>query len=701
MTQKLSFTEQIVLAILEDNHQKTLNTNRVFSRIPADANIDKDAVYHALLSLVQKKKIKQPSKGNFQFQSPDKIVKGILEFARSGDVFLIPDEEELENDIFISPKSVNKGLPGDRVEVLVATHKGKKYGLVYKILERSKRPILGILDVYNGKARLLVKKEVFPFDIQILDQVPEDKDNCKASVVIVDFDTNRNLPTGKIVEILGLPGENDTEMHAIVAEFGFRTQFSEPVLQEAEIRAQQNAPLENEKRRDFRKTLTFTIDPADAKDFDDAISFKRLTDNQFEIGVHIADVSHFVVENSILDKEALLRGTSVYLADRTIPMLPEVLSNDVCSLKPNEDRLAFSAVFVLNMDGEIISEWFGKTLIHSQRRYSYEEAQHCIETGTGDYFSELQLINGIAKKLNATRMQKGAMGFETAEIKFVLDKSGKPIKVVKKVRFDAHKLIEEFMLLANKRVAQFVKLKQKPELPFIYRLHDTPSQEKVMDLIKFAQLFGYKIDASTPDKLRFSIAKLIEDSTGKPESHILQSTAIRSMAKAVYTAKRSDHYGLAFEYYTHFTSPIRRYPDLLAHRLLQRYLLGQNGNFTMEQIEAIAKLNSNAEQKAADAERASTKYKMAEFLQDKKGQVYEAIVTGITDWGIYAEIIENYCEGLIRFSEIRWDRFVYLEKERKAIGKKTGTVFQLGDVISIRVKNANPIARLIDFGLEY
>lgn len=701
MSDKLSFAERIVLAILQDNPKGTMNAVRVWSRLPENAGLDKDAVYKALLRLAQKNLADQVSKGNFMYIHPAVQMQGYIQFTKTGDAYVtLVDAQKNDTDIFIPEEFTNKSLPGDLVAIESFRGKRKTTGRVIEIIQRSQKPIVGELDVFEGNAWLLPDKKAFPFDIKLLSKVSSEYDGFKASATIVDFQKGNNKPTGKLLEILGKAGTNDAEMHSIVAEFGFRVAFTDEVIQDLkdfpeELKDGEQYP----DRRDFRPVLTFTIDPADAKDFDDAISYEKLENGNYSIGVHIADVSHYVQKDTPLDKEAFMRGTSVYLADRTIPMLPEKLSNNLCSLKPNVDRMAFSAVFEITPYAEVVARWFGKSVIHSVRRFSYEDAQERIVSGEGDLATELQELNKLAKKFTERRMKHGAMSFESDEVRFELDPQGKPTRVILKKRFDAHKLIEEFMLLANKEVAYYVKEKQKPVLPYIYRSHDSPSNEKLIDLAKFCHLFGYRLDFSTETRLRSTLNQILNDVQGKPEEVIISQMAIRSMARAVYTGQRSDHFGLAFDYYTHFTSPIRRYPDLLAHRMLQHYLNNEPGGYTEAQIEQMAKQSSACEQKATEAERASTKYKMAEYLQQHIGQVFEAVISGVTEWGIFAEIIENHCEGMIRISDIKGDRWVYFEKERKVKGMRTKREFQLGGLISVRVKNANPQLRMIDFTL--
>lgn len=677
-----------------------MNAAKVHNRIPREAQIDRDKVYKALLSLQSKGMVLQPSKGQFKFKFAEVEAEGILEYTKKGDAYLLTGgTEQFPEDIFIPKEFLNRGLPGDRVAVTVLKGGRRPQGRVVKVISHSDKKVVGTLDVFERTAFLIPDKNNYPFDIKITGNIKSDWDGMKAVAVVTGFPENARNPQGRIEEILGKPGFNDTEMHAIVAEFGFSVAFPEDVEKEAQKYGTEVNPAEYADRRDMRKTLTFTIDPADAKDFDDAISFEILGPDRFEIGVHIADVAHYVRPGSALDREALLRGTSVYLADRTIPMLPENLSNHLCSLKPNVDRLAFSAIFEMNGKAQVLNEWFGKTVIHSDFRFSYEQAQEQIVTGKGNLKDELTLINNLARKLTEARKKEGAMGFETEEIRFKLDEKGKPVDIYIKKRFDAHKLIEEFMLLANKHVAKYVKLKQKPELPFIYRSHDAPPNDKLIELAKFCKLFGYQLDISTEKNLRKSMNALLEQIEGKPEESVLQQSAIRSMAKAVYTGARSDHFGLAFDYYTHFTSPIRRYPDLLAHRMLFHYLKKEQGGYSSDQIEHIAKHSSSMEQKAAEAERASTKYKMAEYIQQFEGQTFDAVVSGLTEWGIFAIIIDNHCEGMIRISDMRGDKYEYIESRKIVMGKRTRRAFHLGDTISIRVKNANPQLRNIDFTL--
>lgn len=699
--EKLSFAEKLVLAVMKDNPKGTMNANRILSCIPREAGLNTDLVYKALLRLTHIGKAEQPNKGQFRVKHSAMQIRGVIEFVRSGDAFVTPENAGPEtNDIHVHSEWLNRALPGDTVEVEVLGRGNRPSGRVLKVISRSKRRYTGNLDVFDGNAYLIADKAPFKTDIKIDGKVDSGLDGMKAVVEAFDFPEKKQNPLGRLVEVLGKPGTNNTEMHAILAEFGFAVSFPDDVEKEAENYSEQIPAAVLEKRRDFRNIPTCTIDPVDAKDFDDAISYRKLDNGLVELGVHIADVSHFVTEGSRLDQEALHRGTSVYLADRTIPMLPEKLSNNLCSLRPNEDRLAFSAVFVMDEKCDVKERWFGKTVIHSIRRFSYEEAQERIKTGEGDWAKELGELNTIAETFQRKRFKSGSISFETDEIKFKLDGQGKPLEVLVKKRFEAHKLIEEFMLLANREVAHYIKTLQKPELPYIYRTHDAPPTERLIEFSRFCKLFGYRIDISTEANLRASMNKLLKEIESKPEEDVLQQMALRSMTKAVYTSQKSTHFGLAFDFYTHFTSPIRRYPDLIAHRLLQHYLQSRKEAISADKIEDMAKHSSNMEQKAAEAERASTKYKMAEYLEDRLGQYFEAIVSGLTEWGIYAEIIENHCEGMIKLSDIKGDQYEYFESERKVMGRRTRKTYSLGDVINIRVINANPLMRQIDFQLS-
>jgi ribonuclease R len=503
-----------------------------------------------------------------------------------------------------------------------------------------------------------------------------------------------------VVSVLGVQGEHLTEMNAVLAEYGFPLAFPKEVESESNAISTKITDADISSRRDMRKILTFTIDPFDAKDFDDAISFQTLANGNFEIGVHIADVSHYVRPNTALDKEANERGTSVYLVGKVIPMLPEKLSNELCSLRPKEDKLTFSAIFEIDKNANVISEWFGRTIIHSDRRFTYEEVWEIIQAQTGDHVSEILKLNELAHILRSARFKNGAINFESAEVKFNLDDTGKPIGVYVKERNDAHKLIEDFMLLANRKVAEFIAKKgsKKSPLTFVYRSHDAPKEEVLEGFAKFAARFGYKIQTKNHAEISKSLNLLMSDVEGKKEQNVLTQLAIRSMAKAIYTTKKTSHYGLAFDYYTHFTSPIRRYPDVMAHRLLQHYLDGQK-SVDAEVYEKMCLHASQMEKRAADAERLFVKYKQAEYLADQINTEFAGIISGVTEWGIYVEIVENKCEGMIRLRDIDDDFYVLDQANYCIIGQRKRRKYQLGDEVRIKVRKVDLAKKQIDFQL--
>jgi ribonuclease R len=615
----------------------------------------------------------------------------------------IVSEDEFEEDIYVAPRKLRNALHGDMVKVYVyAKNKGrKKDGEVVEILQRAKMDFTGIVNLSDRFAFFIPDDRKMLHDIFIpIDSLKGAKDKDKAIARIVDWPEDAKNPIGQITHVLGKQGENNAEMNAILADYGFPLAFPDEVEKQAEAIEEIISSEEIAKRRDFRNVLTFTIDPIDAKDFDDAISFRKLDNGHVEVGVHIADVSHYVKQGTALDKEAFERGTSVYLVDRVIPMLPERLSNGLCSLRPNEDKLCFSAVFELDNEANVIEQWFGRTIIHSDTRFSYEDAQEILENKSGKHSEELLKLNELAYILRERKFKHGAISFESVEIKFRLDDQGKPLGVYAKERKDAHKLIEDFMLLANKKVAEFIakKGKGKQKLTFVYRSHDSPKEDALLNFSQFAMKFGYKIDTSSGRETAKSLNFLMADVEGKKEQNVLTQLAIRSMAKAVYTTKKHSHYGLAFDYYTHFTSPIRRYPDVMVHRLLELYLVGGK-SVSEEEYEKYSMHSSQMEKKAADAERASVKYKQAEFLQSNIGLEYNGIISGLTEWGMYVEIIENKCEGMIRLRDLNDDFYVLDEKNYCIIGQRRKKKYQLGDEVKILVKKVDLAKRQIDFSL--
>ncbi len=693
---------QMVLDIFEQNGNTPLN----YKQVTAKLNIRDPEARHTIHDILKeeafKQVLKEISPGKFQLLELKTFVEGKVDLTADGSAFIITDDEN-ETDIFVAPRKLRNALNGDRVKVYVyAKSRGRnKEGEVIEILQRAKMEFTGIVKLSDRYAFFIPDDRKMMHDIFIpISELNGAQNGIKAVAEITDWPAGAKNPVGRIKHILGQQGDNDTEMNAILAEYGFPLSFPAEVEKEAEEIPADITPQEIAKRRDFRDVITFTIDPFDAKDFDDALSFKILDNGNYEVGVHIADVSHYIIPDSALDKEAFERGTSVYLVDRVIPMLPERLSNGLCSLRPKEDKLCFAAVFELDENANVINEWFGRTIIHSDRRFTYEEVQEVIETQQGDFVNEILKLNSLAYKLRDRKFKNGAISFETTEVKFKLDEKGKPIGVYIKERKDAHKLIEDFMLLANKKVAEFVskKGKGKQKYTFVYRVHDSPKPDSLASFAQFAARFGYKINTKSDKDIAKSLNFLMEDVEGKKEQNVLTHLAIRSMAKAIYTTKSSSHYGLAFDHYTHFTSPIRRYPDVMVHRLLQHYLDGGQ-SVNADHYEKLSQHSSQMEKRAADAERASIKYKQAEFLKDQVGEVYDGVISGVTEWGMYVEIIENKCEGMIRLRDISDDFYTLDEKNYAIIGQRKKKRYQLGDEVKIKVKSVDLTKKQIDFSL--
>jgi ribonuclease R len=693
---------QMVLDVFEQNGNTPLNYKQVSAKLNVRDPEARDIILDILKDETKKSVLKEISPGKFQLLELKTFIEGKVDLTNDGSAFIVTDDEA-ESDIFVAPRKLRNALNGDRVKVYVyANSKGKhKEGEVIEILQRNKMEFTGIVKLNDRFAFFIPDDRKMMHDIFIpLGDLNGAKNGIKAVAEITDWPAGAKNPVGRIKHILGEQGENDTEMNAILSEYGFPLSFPVDVERDAEAIPDQISEQEIARRRDFRDILTFTIDPFDAKDFDDALSFKKLENGNYEVGIHIADVSHYIEPDSALDKEALDRATSVYLVDRVIPMLPERLSNGLCSLRPKEDKLCFSAVFELNEDAYTINEWYGKTIIHSNRRFTYEEVQEIIENKDGEFAGEILKLNELAHKLRDRKFKNGAISFETTEVKFKLDERGKPTGVYVKERKDAHKLIEDFMLLANRKVAEHVSKmgKGKHKYTFVYRVHDSPKPEALANFAQFAARFGYKINIKSDKETARSLNYLMEDVEGKKEQNVLTQLAIRSMAKAIYTTKSSSHYGLAFDHYTHFTSPIRRYPDVMVHRLLFHYLNGgQSANADF--YEKLCQHSSQMEKKAADAERASVKYKQAEYLRDQVGQVFSGVISGVTEWGMYVEIIENKCEGMIRLRDIADDFYTLDEKNYAIIGQRKKKVYQLGDEVRIRVKNVDLTKKQIDFSL--
>lgn len=606
--------------------------------------------------------------------------------------------EGSKNEIEVDFNHLNRALHGDIVEILPHPKRGQKItGEVTDILARAKDGFAGVLEVENGMYFLKPDDTKMYTDILI----PEAKLNGaskgqKVYVKIHDWPDAKKAPQGSVVKIIGTPGEHETEMQSIVLEKGMGLELPEAIEAEAQKIKQRGITTKDAKnRRDFRGILTFTIDPADAKDFDDALSFQNLGNGKFEIGIHIADVTHFVKTGSPIDQEAQKRATSIYLVDRTIPMLPEVLSNDLCSLVPNEDRLTMSAVFTMNQNADVLDSWFGKTIIRSDHRFTYEEAEQAIKSKSGYLHTELTALNKIAKKLTEDRFKNGAISIETEEVKFVLDAENKPVRVIKKIRGDSNKLIEEFMLLANKKVAERVSQAFKKEGVFVYRVHDLPSKEKMEDLAYFLKGLGYKFNLKKgiiPNKELNAILKQNQ------EGDAVSRAITRSMAKAIYTTENIGHYGLGFSHYTHFTSPIRRYPDMAVHRILNDFLQNKKiNNDDLQLYEKISRVSSEQEKKASEAERASIKYKQVEYMRERLGQVFSGVISGVSEWGIYVEEVETKCEGLVRIKDMEDDFYVLNEKKMELVGKRSKKAYRLGDRVKIKVKNADLEKKVIDY----
>lgn len=700
---KLKDIGKKILRFLNQNSAKTFNYKQIADAIDYKNPRQREQVIQSLHQLRVESKINEVEKGRFMVNLEIKdTLTGIIDFALNGNAYV--SVEGLENDIFIHQKNVKDALQGDKVLIITYNFRGKKLeGSVLEVLERAKDSFVGTFEYVNHKdfGFVICDKKVINTDIFIPKQnINGAKNGDKVVVKMLGWDINSKNPEGEIVRILGKPGHHETEIHSILAEYELPYDFPKEVEDFAQSLDREIPSHEElEKRRDMRKVLTFTIDPKDAKDFDDALSLRKLDNGNWEIGVHIADVSHYVRPNTILDDEAYQRATSVYLVDRVVPMLPEILSNDLCSLKPNVDRYAFSAVFEMNDKAEVLKQWFGRTIIHSDKRLTYEEAQESIETGEGELAQEILIMDKLAKILRENRLKYGAIAFDKSEVRFNLDENKNPIGVYFKISKDANHLIEEFMLLANRKVSEFVSKNHKGQMTnntFIYRIHDDPDPAKLEALRDFVATLGYKMNLANSKKVAESMNQLLKDVSGKGEENMVETLAMRSMSKAVYSTENIGHYGLAFDYYSHFTSPIRRYPDLMAHRLLQHYLDGGKSP-NREEYEEYCQHCSDRERLASNAERDSIKYMQVKFMEDRIGQEFVGVISGTADYGFWVEIPENGAEGMIKLRDLMDDSYTHDAKTHSIIGAKTGRTLRLGDEIKIQVVKANLIQKQLDF----
>ena len=689
--------------IFRNNPTKSFNYRQISHAIGLNRKEDKNAVGDILLDMAEQKIIRQVSQGKFIANITAAYITGTIDRQSvAHKTYLVPDDGS--ESVFIAERSMNRALNGDKVKVMLYPLRRKKEleGEVVEIIERARERFVGIIDSKHGVTILKANNKQLPMNIIIPpDKTKGAKNGQKCIAAITYWGDKYENPIGEIVDILGDTGNNNTEMHAILAEYGLPYSYPQEIEKEANKIPETITEDEIKRRIDFRTTTTFTIDPRDAKDFDDALSIKDLGDGLWEVGVHIADVTHFVPEGGIIDQEAVKRATSVYLVDRTVPMLPEHLSNFICSLRPDEEKLTYSCIFTINDLAEVIDYKIARTVIKSDRRFTYEEAQEIIDTGKGDFATEVLRLNDLAKKLREKRFASGAIAFERSEVRFEIDDTGKPVSVFFKESKDSNKLIEEFMLLANKYVAQHIGMPRNREKPktFVYRIHDVPNPEKLSNFATFIKKFGYKIKTDgKKTSVSSSINHLLDQIEGKKEQNMIETLAIRSMAKAAYSTKNIGHYGLAMKYYTHFTSPIRRYPDMMVHRLLTKYAdKVPQQTIDRTDYESLCKHSSDMEQLAAQAERASIKYKQIEFMADKIGKVYDGVISGISTWGIYVEINENKCEGMVYIRDLEDDVYVYDEKNYCIIGRRTQRKYQIGDDIRIKVVKADLIKKYLDF----
>jgi len=689
-----------ILGIYSNHSKQSFNYKQISKRLEIRNTEEKKLILSIINELANSGSLTEIYTGKYKISSKGGYAIGIVDLTKGGYAFIISDD--VEEDIFVSQRNLNHALDGDTVKVYCFARKKnlRPEGEVVEILHRKKSTFVGIIEISRNLAFLIPDTKA-SFDLFIpLDKLKGAKNGDKAIAKIVDWPKKAKNPFGEIIDILGKPGKHEVEMHAILAEFGLPYKFKKEIEKEAERISETITKEEIKKRKDFRNVTTFTIDPYDAKDFDDALSIQKLKNGNWEIGVHIADVTHYIKPKTELDYEALERGSSVYLVDRVVPMLPEKLSNKVCSLRPNEEKLCYSAVFEMNNKAEVFNQWFGRTVILSDRRFTYEEAQEIIETKNGDLKEEVLKLHELAQILRQKRYENGSIAFERLEVKFNIDEFGKPLGVYYKENKESNQLIEEFMLLANKKVAEFIgkPAEGKKAKTFVYRVHDKPNSDKLQAFNKFIKRFGYNVKLNSRQNISESLNALLDSVRGKKEQNLIETLAVRSMAKAEYTTTNIGHYGLYFEYYTHFTSPIRRYPDMMVHRLLDAYLKGEKSK-NKDVYEDMCEHSSDMEKKAIEAERASIKYKQVEFMMDKIGKQFTGVITGVTDWGMFVELEENKCEGLVAMRELDDDFYEFDEENYCIIGRQFKKIYQLGDQVKVEVIRADLSKKHLDFTL--